>query len=63
MLDVTPLPDDLVEVAFRELGETPEKRESGMSELRNKLESGMVTLHRNDDAYLLMFLRWAKFGG
>jgi hypothetical protein len=62
MLDITPLPDDLVEVAFRELGETPEKRESGMSELRNKLESGKVTLHRIDDAYLLMFLRWAKFG-
>ena len=60
-MDPLSLPDDLVEVAEKELGETQARRTQCMAELRVKLETTGKTLHRKDAAYLLMFLRWAKF--
>ena len=42
MSNIKPLPHDLVDVALRELGETDERRDSCMDELRSKLEAGKV---------------------
>lgn len=54
------LPETLVQVAERELNETPTARRDALCDLRAKLAQ-KGSLHRDDDAYLLMFLRWAKF--
>ncbi|PNW84970.1 hypothetical protein CHLRE_03g166201v5 [Chlamydomonas reinhardtii] len=59
---VTDLPPELVERAAQELNETPESRATGLKALHDHYNTHPDQRpHRTDDAYLLMFLRWAKF--
>ena len=54
------LPEDVRAIAERELNETPQRRTAALAELRALLAGGPA-LHRSDDAFLVMYLRWAKF--
>lgn len=61
-LDIDPpkLPDDVLEVAIKQ-GEDPDKVISYLDEFRQLIfEKGECTLHRDDDQFLLKFLR-ARF--
>ncbi|KAK7793492.1 hypothetical protein R5R35_010162 [Gryllus longicercus] len=61
-LDLDEPPEDVLEYAHRHLGETPEKRDAAVAELRDMVyERGDVAPHRLDDAYLLRYLRARTF--
>lgn len=55
------LPPQLRDAALLELNERPEAVPSQLQALRDSLGPALAgKLHRADDPYLLMFLRWAK---
>jgi hypothetical protein len=56
------LPPDLAEIALRDLGETPEVRDTSLQQLRDKLSQlpAEQTPYRVDDEYLIAFLRGTK---
>lgn len=63
--ELPPLPADLARVAEEQLGETPAVRAKALLELREKLQNlsddDPKKPKRTDDAYLITFLRHAKF--
>lgn len=61
-LDLDEPPEDVLEWSQRHLGETAEKRDAAVGELRDMVyERGEVAPHRLDDAFLLRFLRARTF--
>lgn len=61
-LDLGEPPDELKEFARRNLGESPDTRQSLVQELRDMIyERGEVVPHRTDDAFLIRFLRARRF--
>ena len=56
--EITP---ELLETARRELRETPEVREKAIVELRNLLHNATDLHYRDDDEFLLIFLRPCHF--
>lgn len=56
------LPDELVDIAEKELNETPASRAAGLKALHDYYaEHPAERPYRDDDPFLLMFLRHAKF--
>lgn len=60
-LDTAPLTSELLEVATRELRETPEIRAAALQELRTLLHNAPELEYSDDDYYLLIFLRPCHF--
>jgi retinaldehyde-binding protein 1 len=56
-----PETDDILEIARRELRETPEVREKSILELRTLLHNATDLHYRDDDEFLLIFLRPCHF--
>lgn len=60
-LDTSPLNDKMQQLAEKELRETPEIREAAIIELRRLLHTNTDLHFRDDDAFLLIFLRPCHF--
>ncbi|XP_055596163.1 clavesin-1-like [Uranotaenia lowii] len=60
-IDHTPPGPELIEIARRELRETPEVREAAIVELRRLLQLATDLHYRDDDDFLLIFLRPCHF--
>lgn len=60
-LDTSPLNDTMQVLAEKELRETPEIREAAIIELRRLLHSATDLHYRDDDDFLLIFLRPCHF--
>lgn len=60
-LDTSPLSEAVLEVAVRELRETPEIRAAALTELRTLLHNAPELEYSDDEYYLLIFLRPCHF--
>lgn len=60
-LDTTPLTEEMQKLAEKELRETPEIREAAIIELRRLLHQNTDLHFRDDDDFLLIFLRPCHF--
>lgn len=60
-LDTSPLDETMQELARTELRETPEVREAAIIELRRLLHQNTDLHYRDDDDFLLIFLRPCHF--
>lgn len=60
-VDTSPATPELLEVAHRELRETPEVRAAAIEELRRMLHNATDLHYRDDDDFLLIFLRPCHF--
>lgn len=60
-LNLAPLSDSLLELSRVELRETPEIREKAIKELRQLLHAATDLHYRDDDDFLLIFLRPCHF--
>lgn len=60
-LDTTPLDEEMAQLAVKELRETPEIREAAIVELRRLLHDNTDLHFRDDDDFLLIFLRPCHF--
>jgi hypothetical protein len=61
MPNIRPLCETLAKKAELELGETPEKIESGLANIKEWLISTPHITTRTDDQFLIVFLRGCKF--
>jgi hypothetical protein len=61
MPNIRPLNDALAKMAALELGETPEKIESGLASMKDWLIHTPHINARTDDQFLVVFLRGCKF--
>lgn len=60
-VDTSPPGSELLEISRRELRETPEIREAAILELRRLLHNATDLHYRDDDEFLMIFLRPCKF--
>lgn len=60
-LDTSPLNDEMQQLAEKELRETPKIREAAIIELRRLLHENTDLHFRDDDDFLLIFLRPCHF--
>lgn len=60
-LDTTPLTEEMEQLAHKELRETKEIREAAIIELRRLLHENTELHFRDDDDFLLIFLRPCHF--
>lgn len=60
-IDRSPPSDETLEIAERELRETPENIRSGLAELREFLKNDDDIYFKDDDATLTIFLRPCKW--
>lgn len=60
-LDTRPLDKDMAALAEKELRETPEIREAAIIKLRQLLQENTDLHYRDDDDFLLIFLRPCHF--
>lgn len=60
-IDTSPPTPELLEVARRELRETPETRAAAIEDLRRLLHNATDLHYRDDDDFLLIFLRPCHF--
>lgn len=60
-IDTDPPTPELLEVARKELRETPEVREASIKELRSLLKEATDLHYKDDDDFLLIFLRPCHF--
>jgi hypothetical protein len=61
MPNIRPLNDAMAKKAALELGETPEKIESGLANIKDWLIHTPHINARTDDQFLVLFLRGCKF--
>lgn len=59
--DAAVLSEELKEIAYRELGETPEIKQEALEQLRKLLSGDPLLQCPTDDAFLIKFLRARKF--
>lgn len=60
-LDTSPLSEEMAALAEKELRETPEIREAAIVKLRQLLQENTDLNYRDDDDFLLIFLRPCHF--
>lgn len=60
-IDTSPPTSELLDIAHRELRETPELRAASIEELRRLLHNATDLHYRDDDDFLLIFLRPCHF--
>lgn len=60
-IDTSPPTPELLEIARKELRETPEVREAAIKELRQLLAEATDLCYKDDDEFLLIFLRPCHF--
>lgn len=60
-IDTSPMNDEIAEISRKELRETPEIRKEAIEELRRLLHNATDLHFRDDDTFLLVFLRPCHF--
>lgn len=60
-IDTSPMNDEIAEISRKELRETPEVRKEAIEELRRLLHNATDLHFRDDDQFLLVFLRPCHF--
>lgn len=60
-IETGPASPELLEIARMELRETPELREASIKELRSLLKEATDLHYKDDDEFLLIFLRPCHF--
>lgn len=60
-IDTSPPGSELLEIARRELRETPEVQEAAILELRKLVHNATDLHYRDDDDFLMIFLRPCHF--
>ncbi|XP_075167478.1 clavesin-2-like [Haematobia irritans] len=61
MANIKPLPDDLQEIAIRELGEVPTRIPEDLDNLKKWIEQQPHLKACTDDQFLIQFLRYSKY--